>query len=245
MEEEITTPAGSVGTAQGEQPETSTEMSEVKSKKSIGEVFKNYFTATRIAYMAIFTALAFVLRMLQFSVLPAVPYLKLDFSDAFILICAYSLGPVAGIISGVLKELIYGICFTSTAFVGELANVIVMLPFILIPSILYKKHKGIKAVLVGIAIACVARTIWSIPVNLLLNFPVFVGFNWQLGMKTFLKVWHWATLFNFIKVAALSAISFLLYKPLSKLIKLTNEKFNKRKNKAQPAEEVTVETTEE
>ena len=201
-------------------------------EEKLGEKFKNYFTATRIAYMAIFTALSFVLRLLQFWVLPAVPYLKLDFSDAFILICAYSLGPVAGIISGVLKELIYGICFTSTAFVGELANVIVMLPFILIPSILYKKYKGIKAVLIGIGIACVARTVWSIPVNMLLNFPVFVGFNWPLGIRTFLKVWHWATLFNLIKVVALSAVAFLLYKPLSKLIKLTNAKFSK---KEQPA----------
>ena len=34
------------------------------SKKSL----KEYFTATRIAYIAIFTALSFVLRMLQFSV---------------------------------------------------------------------------------------------------------------------------------------------------------------------------------
>ena len=44
MEEEITPPADNVGTAQGEQPEeTSAQMTEVKSKKSIGEVFKNYF----------------------------------------------------------------------------------------------------------------------------------------------------------------------------------------------------------
>ena len=203
-----------------------------KKKRRIGEVFKNYFTATRIAYIAIFTALAFVLRMLQFSVLGATPYLKLDFSEAFILICAYALGPVAGIISGVLKEVIYGICFTSTAFVGELANIIVMLPFILIPSILYKKHKGIKAVLLGLAIAVAVRTVWSIPVNALLNFPVFVGFNWSVGMKTFVKVWYWATLFNLIKAAALAAVVFFLYKPLSKLIKITGEKFAKLKKKS-------------
>lgn len=230
MEEEIKQSAESIGETEEVAPPTE---AQAAAKKSVGQLFKNYFTATRIAYIAIFTALSFVLRLLQFSVLPAVPYLKLDFSDAFILICAYSLGPVAGIISGVLKELIYGICFTNSAFVGELANVIVMLPFVLIPSILYKKYKGIKAVLIGIAIACIARTVWSIPVNLLLNFPVFVGFNWELGMKTFLKAWHWVTLFNFIKVAALSAVAFLLYKPLSKLIKLTNAKFTRRKSAEQ------------
>ena len=229
MEEEIEQSALEAETPDAEAVGTQTEIQTVTKKRSAGELFRNYFTATRIAYMAIFTALSFVLRMLQFSILPAVPYLKFDFSDAFILICAYALGPVAGIISGVLKELIYGICFTSTAFVGELANLVVMLPFVLIPSMLYKKYKGIKSVLIGLAIACVVRTVWSIPVNLLLNFPVFVGFNWELGMKTFLKVWYWATLFNLIKVAILCVVSFLLYKPLSRLIKLTNEKFSKHK----------------
>ncbi len=194
------------------------------SKKSL----KEYFTATRIAYIAIFTALSFVLRMLQFSVLPAVPYLQLDFSDAFVMICAYALGPVAGTVTLVLKELIYGICFTSTAFVGELANVVITLPFVLIPSVLYKKHKGIKAVLAALSIACVIRIIWSIPVNYLLNFPVFLGMNWELGMSSFIKVWHWATLFNAIKTVSLAAITLVLYKPLSRLIKMTSIKFSKK-----------------
>lgn len=200
-------------------------------KKNAKQVLKNYFTATRIAYMAIFTALSFALRFLQFSVLYAVPYLQLDFSDVFVMVCGYALGPVSGMTCGVLKELLYGICFTKTSFVGELSNIIIMLPLVLIPSILYKKHKGIKAVLVGMAIACVARVIWSFPVNWLLNFPVFLQFNWPLGMSMFLKVWYWAMLFNLIKTVALAAVTLLIYKPLSKLIKLTSEKFNVLKKK--------------
>ncbi|MDE6356202.1 MAG: ECF transporter S component [Clostridia bacterium] len=200
-------------------------------KKSAKEVFKNYFTATRIAYLAVFTALSFALRLLQFSVLPAVPYLQLDFSDVFVLVCGYALGPVSGITCAVLKELIYGICFTKTSFVGELANVIILLPLVLIPSILYKKHKGIKSVLIAMSIACAVRVAWSFPVNWLLNFPVFVGFNWPYGMSMFLKVWYWAMLFNLIKTVALAAVTLLIYKPLSKLIKLTNEKFSGLKRK--------------
>lgn len=133
----------------------------------------------------LFIRKGFALRFLQFPILPAVPFLKFDFSDAFILICAYALGPVAGIIAGVMKEVIYGIAFTGSAFVGEIANIIILIPFILIPSIMYKKHKGIKSVLFWLAVACVVRTIWSIPVNLLLNFPAFMGFNWELGMSMF------------------------------------------------------------
>lgn len=182
------------------------ELQEIAQKQSKGAIFKQYFTARRIAYIATFTAISFALRFLQFPILPAVPFLKFDFSDAFILICAYALGPVAGIIAGVMKEVIYGIAFTGSAFVGEIANIIILIPFILIPSIMYKKHKGIKSVLFWLAVACVVRTIWSIPVNLLLNFPAFMGFNWELGMSMFWKVWYWASLFNLIKNIILAVV---------------------------------------
>lgn len=205
------------------------ELQEIAQKQSKGAIFKQYFTARRIAYIATFTAISFALRFLQFPILPAVPFLKFDFSDAFVLICAYALGPVAGIIAGVMKEVIYGIAFTGSAFVGEIANIIILIPFILIPSIMYKKHKGIKSVLFWLAVACVVRTIWSIPVNLLLNFPAFMGFNWELGMSMFWKVWYWATLFNLIKNIILAVVVMLLYKSVSRLIHLINSKFDKEK----------------
>lgn len=73
------------------------------------------------------------------------------------------------------------------------------------------------------------RTIWSIPVNLLLNFPAFMGFNWELGMSMFWKVWYWATLFNLIKNIILAVVVMLLYKSVSRLIHLINSKFDKEK----------------
>lgn len=192
---------------------------------------REYFTATRIAFIAIFTALSTALRFLQFSILPAVPYLQVDFSDVFVLICGYALGPVAGVISLIFKELIYGVISTKTMFVGELANVLITLPMLLITSLIYKKRKGIISVAVGMAIACAARVVWCFPVNWLLNFPVFVGFDWATGMKMFIKVWYWAMLFNLIKTVMLAAVVMLTYKPLSLLIKKTNEKFAAVKNK--------------
>lgn len=197
-------------------------------KKSIRRSqIQEFFSARRMAYISVFTALSFALRFLQFAILPAVPYLKFDFSDAIVLICAYALGPVAGIISGVAKEVIYGICFTQSAFVGELANIIILIPFILIPSIVYKKHKGIKSVVLWLAVACVVRTLWSFPINLFLNFPVFLGFNWEKGMSMFLQVWYWAMLFNLIKNVILAVVVMLLYKSVSRFIHILNDKFDR------------------
>lgn len=206
------------------------EVSAVRSEK--------FFSARRIAYIAVFTAISVALRFFQFPILSAVPFLQFDFSDSIVLICAYALGPVSGVICDILKELIYGL---STGFktmgVGELANIVITLPFLLLPSIMYKKHKGVKSVILWLSVACLVRTVWSIPVNLLLNFPVFTGFNWSVGMQAFIKVWHWATLFNLIKNVILSVVVMLLYKSVSRLIHMINAKFDELHDKKHSARE--------
>ena len=135
-------------------------------KKNAKEVFKNYFSATRIAYIAVFTALSLALRFLQFVILPAVSFLKFDFSDVFVLIGGYALGPVAGSVILVLKEVFYGVIHgSSSMYVGELANILTTLPMLLITSVLYKKHKGIKSVLIFMAVASLVRVACSFPIN--------------------------------------------------------------------------------
>ena len=53
-----------IETAKANADITETEMQQVtKPKNKIGEAFRNYFTATRMAYLAVFTALAYVLYM--------------------------------------------------------------------------------------------------------------------------------------------------------------------------------------
>ena len=218
-----------------ESTEVKPEVQTVMHKKSAKQFFASYFTATRMAYMAVFTALAYILYMpwFEFYIIPAVPFLKVDFSNSFVLIAGFSLGPVAGVVVGILKEILHALTFSQTIGVGELANILIMLPFVLIPSIIYKKHKGIKSVLVSIAIGCACQIVWSIPVNYLLTFPFYMNlyahYSWAEGMKFYLTVWYWAVLFNFVKTILISIVVMLLYKPLSRLIKITNEKFTKRK----------------
>ena len=221
--------------------EQSAEPAEVQAeakKRSVGSIFKNYFTATRIAYLAVFTALSFILRLpwLEFYIIPAVPFLKVDFSGVFAMIAGFALGPVAGVVVSVLKELLYALSFSQSIGVGELANILIMLPYILIPTILYKRYKGIKAVLLFVAIGCVAQVIWSIPVNYLLTFPFYMNlyahYSWAEGMQFYLGVWYWAVLFNFVKTVMITVAVLIIYKPLSRLIKVTNAKFGKKSKKA-------------
>ncbi len=199
-----------------------------KKKRAIKQAFKGYFTATRISYIAIFTAISYVLYLFDFSLIPAVTFLKLDFSNVFVMIAGFSLGPTAGVIVGVLKELIHGLTLGQTAFVGELANILFVLPYMLIPAIAYKKRKNLKTVIITLCLGCIAQCIVSVPVNYLLNFPAFcLAFSgsWSYGHELFLEVWYWAVLFNFVKTVLVSVAVLIIYKPLSRLIKLTSAKF--------------------
>lgn len=205
-------------------------------KKKVGEAFKDYFTASRIAYIAVFTAISYILYLLDFPLLPSSPvsFLKLDFSNVFVMIGGFALGPVAGVIIAFLKELIHALTVGNTYFVGELANLLFVVPYMLIPAIVYKYKKGIKSVILTLALGCIAQCVVSIPVNYWLNFPVFFwawGGAWEAGQQLFLEVWYWAVLFNLIKTVLVSVCVFLLYKPLSRLIKITNAKFSSLKSK--------------
>ena len=222
MEEEIN--------EQTEQTQESTEIKTVEHKKSAKQIFANYFTATRMAYMAVFTALAYILYMpwFEFYIIPAVPFLKVDFSNSFVMIAGFSLGPIAAVVVGILKEILHALTFSSTVGIGELANIIVMLPYVLIPSIVYKWRKGIKSVLILLAIGSIGQTLASFPVNYLINFPFFLH-SWKKGTAFFLDVWYWVILFNFVKTVLSSVAVLVIYKPLSRLIKLTNAKFTKHK----------------
>ena len=62
--------------------------------------------------------------------MPASPvdFLKLDFSNVFVLIGGFALGPAAGTVIAVLKELLHAITVGHTAFIGELANILMVFP---------------------------------------------------------------------------------------------------------------------
>ena len=97
-------------------------------------------TAHTITTVGMLAAISGVLMVIELPLFFAPPFYKLDFSELPVLICAFSLGPVAGVVCEFLKVLIHLLLKgTSTAFVGDLANFLVGCSFVLPASILYQK----------------------------------------------------------------------------------------------------------
>ena len=176
---------------------------------------KKRFSAKRIALMAAFVALAYVVSIFDFPIFPAVPFLKLDFGNVFILLIAFLLGPVEGVIVCAMKEglRMFG---SGSGGVGELANMLMTTSFILLPSIVYQWKKGLKVVIPSLALACGIGTATALVVNRFITFPLYLK---DAATAVFADGFWFILAFNLIKTVAVSVLTLLLYKRLSNFLK--------------------------
>ena len=113
--------------------------------------------AHTISFVAIFSAIAGVLMLLEIPLFFAPSFYKMDLSEIPVMICAFYLGPVSGVICEFIKVLLKLLLKgTTTNFVGDFANFAVGCSFVLPASILYHWHRSrkcaIAALLTGTAV---------------------------------------------------------------------------------------------
>lgn len=169
--------------------------------------------------IALFSALSFVVSLLEFPIFPAAPFLKLDFSAVFILLGGFMYGPIAGIIICAIKELIRFIMGSGTGGVGEIANFLVITSLIVIPTVVYHFKKGLPVVIITLIAGVFAMTAAALVSNRFIMFPLYMG---DSAVSVFNSVWYYIIFFNLIKGFAVSAIVFVLYKRVSWLFKKIN-----------------------
>ncbi|MBE7086716.1 MAG: ECF transporter S component [Clostridiales bacterium] len=185
-------------------------------KKSSG-VRSSVFSTRAMAGMAIFAALSYGVSFLEFSVFPtsAVFFLKLDFSNVFIMLAGFMYGPLAALFVGIIKELLC-LIGSSTFGVGQIANAFVILVYVIPPSIVYLKYKGIKSVVLSLFVACVLQTVTALLVNRFITFPLY-------GMaEAFAPAFWLIVAFNVIKSVSVSLLTLLLYKRISYVFERIN-----------------------
>ena len=197
---------------------------------------KNISNTQRITLIGIFSALAAVLMYLEipFFFAPPEAY-KLDFSEVPVLISSFMLGPVEGIITECLKIVIKLIIKpTSTAFVGEFANLVVGITFVLQASIIYKKKKTRKGALLGMTAGTLTMTVVGCFVNAFILLPAFAYLFGNVPVSEIIKLGTAVNpaitnMFTFIVLAVVpvnivkgvlvSLVVFLIYKPVTKGIR--------------------------
>jgi riboflavin transporter FmnP len=177
-----------------------------------------------IAGCGMLTAAAVILQYIEISI-PIMPsFIKLDFSDLPALLGAFAYGPLAGIAIELLKNLIH-MAVSQSGFVGELSNFILGAAFSGTAGFIYmKKRTKLGAFLGGIVGALVMAAV-SIPSNFFIIYPLYYSV-YQALLPSVKSIFEALLIFNlpftFVKGLISVAVSMLIYKPLSPLLKGKN-----------------------
>ncbi|MEF3318684.1 ECF transporter S component [Peptoniphilus grossensis] len=183
--------------------------------------------------VAMLSVIGFVLMYFQLPLtFVAPPFMKLDISDLPVLMGAFTMGPVYGIIIAALKNLMH-IIFkgTMTAGVGELSNFIISSTFAVVSSYIYRKHKTYKGAVLSMTVGVVAMTILAMISNYFVVFPLYgkvmpmeaiIAMGSAITPKItglFTMMIYSVLPFNLIKGFTTSAVMMLVYKKISPLFK--------------------------
>ena len=192
---------------------------------------------TNVRYLtvtAMLSAVGFILMFLEFSV-PFMPgFIKMDLSELPALIGAFSMGPVCGVMVCLIKNILH-LFVSSTGGVGELSNFILGAAFVLPAALIYRHKKSRKNALLGSVLGAVVMGIISILSNYFITYPVYYNFMpkeailaaYQAILPSMKNILQCLICFNMpftmIKGLFSVAITFLIYKPISPILKGQNQ----------------------
>jgi len=171
----------------------------------------------RMVTMAILTALSLVLMaLIKFPILPAAPYLIYEPADVPILIGTFMFGPFAGVLMSIVVSAIQATLFSGDGWVGFVMHVIATGVFATTAGLIYKKFHSRKGAIIALALGTLAMAAVMVPVNLIVQ-PNFYGVSYDVVVKLIVPV---IIPFNLIKAGINSIITMIVYKTVSKVVKM-------------------------
>ncbi|WP_044913879.1 MULTISPECIES: ECF transporter S component [unclassified Butyrivibrio] len=188
----------------------------------------------KLVIIGIFSAISAVLMLFEIPMPFAPSFYKLDISDLPAVIAGFAFGPMTGVMIEFIKILLNLVLNgTQTAFIGELANFVVGCSYVLPASIIYIFKKNRQTAFISCLVATMIITIVGSSLNAFYLLPAFaklygMPLDALIGMGTainpainnlFTFVLFAVAPINLIKGGVLSAITALVYKKLSPVLK--------------------------
>ena len=192
----------------------------------------------KLVIMAMFSAVAAVLMYVEFPITFIAPaFYEMDLSEVPVMIGSFMLGPCAGVIMEAVKVLLKLVLKgTSTAFVGDFANFILGCALVVPASVVYHTKKTKKRAVIGLVTGGIVLIVSGVFLNALYLLPKYSQL-YGMPVETFINmgaainpaisnIFTFVILavapFNLIKATVVGVITMLLYKYLSRLIKVHN-----------------------
>lgn len=136
---------------------------------------KTKWSVQKLIYTGMLAAVAGVLMSLEFSVPFMPPFYKIDFSDVPSIVAVFVMGPLAGACVEVIKILVKLFTVgTNTMYVGELANLIGIVLFVIPLWFVYQKRgANRRAAMEALAISVPIRTAFACLCNAFITLPLY------------------------------------------------------------------------
>ena len=188
-----------------------------------------------LAQIAMLSAVAAVLMLVEVPLPFLAPtFYQLDLSELPVLIGAFALGPLAGMMIEMVKILLnFVLNGTLTAGVGELANFLIGCALVVPAGYIYKRGKTKKSALIGMSVGTICMALAGGILNGFLLLPAYgKAFGMpgdafvEMGSAIFPVIDDLLTFclfsvvpFNMVKGILVSVITMFLYKHISRLLK--------------------------
>ncbi len=169
-----------------------------------------------ITKVGMLTAIAVLLMFFEIPILPSFPYLKLDFSDVPALLGGIAMGPIAAVVIELLKNLIHFVLKNDgTGGIGNLANFVIGVALVLPATWYYLKHKSSKGMIIALVLGLISAVIVGVIFNYFVLLPLYGMNDHSVKMPI---IYGGIIPINAIKGTCAGVLSYLLYKPLAKLL---------------------------
>ena len=186
--------------------------------------------------IAMISAIAIVVYYLDFPV-PLMPsFIKLDLSNVVSLFAGFTLGPAAGVIVCLIKNVIHLVIkgFGTTMGIGDIFDFVTSAVFALSAGLVYRKIHTKKGAVIGCIVGTAAYTLISLPLNYFIVYPIYAkAFG---GMEAIISAYNailpgtdnlFSALcifnlpFTLVKGILCSLVTILIYKPLITALRKT------------------------
>lgn len=195
---------------------------------------KRRFNTRNLAMIGMLGAISAVLMLLNTAV-PFVPtFIKIDLSELPIILGAFMMGPLSGLMIILVKIVLHLVMSgTDSMFVGEFANVVGSVSYMIPAVLIYKKIRTKKGAVLSMAVGTIVTSVISIISNTFFVFPAYakvygmpmdaiisMGTAVNPGIHDLFTMMLYSILpFNIFKFALVSIITFFVYKKIEKLVK--------------------------
>lgn len=154
----------------------------------------------KFVFLAMISAMSFILMWISIPIIPVAPYLKFEPSDVPLLIASVIYGPLAGVMALAVKNFLYFLLHGGSIF-GIFMNFCASATFLLVTMYVYKKAN----LIISAGLGTIAMALMMIPLNVIIV-PLEFGLQFQQVWALLLPVY---IPFNLIK-GCLNTVLFIL-----------------------------------